>query len=81
MRLPIVIVVFASLLCHAGCSPIPPRDTSDGELGAPLPDADDADLFAYRPHARQPISRHQFSCRNGERDFLDQLFVEGHLTV
>ena len=53
MRLPIAIVVVASLLPHAGCSPIPPRDTSDGELAAPLPDADNADLFAYRPQARQ----------------------------
>ncbi len=53
MRLPIAIVVVASLLSHAGCSPIPPRDTSDGELAAPLPDVDDADLFAYRPEARQ----------------------------
>ncbi len=53
MRLPIAIVVVASLLGHAGCSPIPPRDTSDGGLAARLPDADDTDLFAYRPGARQ----------------------------
>ena len=53
MRLPISIIVVSSLLSQAGCSPIPPRDTSDGELAAPLPDVDDADLFAYRPEARQ----------------------------
>ncbi len=53
MRSPIAIVVAVLLLSHAACSPIPPRGTSDGELAAPLPDANDADLFAYRPQARQ----------------------------
>jgi len=51
--LPIAIVVAAALLGSVCCSPIPPRGASDDELAAPLPAADDADLFAYRPQARQ----------------------------
>lgn len=53
MRLPIAIVVAAALLSSGGCSPIPPRGASDDKLAAPLPAGDNADLFAYRPDARQ----------------------------
>jgi len=53
MRLPIAIVGVASLLSYAGCSPISPRATNDSELTARLPDTDDSDLLAFRPHARQ----------------------------
>ena len=52
MRLAVAALAVVSLIGDAGCAPIPPRSTGEEALAAPLPDADDADLFSYRPQAR-----------------------------